>query len=1354
MLLIPVLLAIQSAAHGLEPGVRYESFALVLSADFEASGAGTDLIRALNAAGLKIVAAQEAAEEELSLRSDTALAAPMTPLEGVILVESDSRHKDRDLIVTLIDYRTATRLALLKLKHETPAAAIAGRITSALVDVRKRYPRGVEQSIVVSAPTRAGVGARLEQIQAAVAHALYDGFDTATGVGLTETESAWAIQRELTGLKHDVAARRATLAIAAEIRQDRGAGADGRYRLTLEIVNSKETRKVERVGASARELAEYVRTEFAPGILSNDLQAPLTTLSPETQSKFLVERADACAKHGLDWQEIWNREQALTIQPGDLNQMVALCSAYLRLVPYEDTLDWDHWDPIEMMKDWRRRGFCWRRAAELIANADLSQNNAVFRVNDVISQLDGAIRNFVFYTPSADDDLESPERQATLAILDNEMQLCTAAHRKLIQNLGKRRFLARLEIAKKRGIPGSERFDLNAHLEWAAGWPTHSIRKKPAYGLDTSLKVLRRLQDATEALAADLNFCPRHLVMAISEIPFEPESRFGISDGDWREFLDGLVVSRVPILQAYGRLGAILTDFSRGRSGKKTAVKETLASLDKWAAETNALAADKYEANTLVRRLKQKIDPPAFPELPIAETTTRPDSIDRLPLDFERVRVVVHRLDGTVWPFTPSPVKGAPSWGPIGKIPVGIIRDGRLPVWLNERAVLIERKPCEVSEISFDESARNMTAAVENERIWVLSSEPRLRVWGFDGRLIAEADGADGLPSPGGGCRMLEYEPGKMLAVGTSGLPRRSWCAALILDGNKVKIDVFHEATRVPDRSPQRRPSNAEQETEVGFPIHNLMEQRESDGIVGIVEPEAGSRIGLRVNPRTRKVDTVYLPLSEFRSHNGPRSFRVAENGNWYLAYTDAVRTAPAPTTQPARPDDAKKLWSSEFGYCSGLLLPCKGKFIAPGHVWLRIDPATNLVEEFQKDNLKKIDRWTNDTLGYSRLSGILLFCNNGEVFRAVMDGSATPNPGMPETAPSAAEKRLIESAAPVVAAIRAFKRDRGLWPSSLDDLVPDFLANPVHSGLIYEWKPRGPNLLHVQGVDRSRQPDHEDIIHVFGGTEPGIYSLKGNSARLLQLDHTPPMRMELSSDRAAVVLRELDRRIRNDPVVEATHSAKVTILYLQKRYDEARAATVDWINAMPTCLQARTVLRDVEIRKRSGHLLNESHYYRRKAMRGPHKTLGDACVYAIRGSGPEEDRVFEAGKSLPMPSDAGELFLVEDSVLSRAHSCYLSSYDAKVVDACDFWEEKAKEAGRDFDPAFLILRAAALARLGEFDRAEKDAERIEDNSGRPTLIPIDPTRLLEAIDNQDRSFKYQHYEMLPPYSDWPLWIE
>lgn len=346
-----------------------------------------------------------------------------------------------------------------------------------------------------------------------------------------------------------------------------------------------------------------------------------------------------------------------------------------------------------------------------------------------------------------------------------------------------------------------------------------------------------------------------------------------------------------------------------------------------------------------------------------------------------------------------------------------------------------------------------------------------------------------------------------------------------------------------------------------------------------------------------------------------------------------------------------------------------------------------------------------------------------------------------------AACEKVIKQTTPLIDAAGEFKVRRGLWPAKLADLVPEFLSNLPASGIEYRWDPEGTSTLWLAvGVDSSNGRG-KHVVYVFDGLDQGWYC--GFEGRLQPRYKIDPLRSPLPSPSDADIdhaLSETARRIEANPKDQIHHKFRVSLLYKAGRFQPARAAALVWIRAFPRDFTPRYALMDIERKLLAGLDRFESSI---EWERKNHASFGRWRLFNSPNTNTGAAGRLSAAAELPFASSDAEWLIAEMAAYEGAYHKLERHRYREAIQICDLWQAAAEKRFESCDASYFAIRAAGYLKLGEFDKAEADIERIQTRLENGLVWADGIEALRSAVRRRDSEFEYRHTRRVSAGYDW-----
>ncbi len=338
--------------------------------------------------------------------------------------------------------------------------------------------------------------------------------------------------------------------------------------------------------------------------------------------------------------------------------------------------------------------------------------------------------------------------------------------------------------------------------------------------------------------------------------------------------------------------------------------------------------------------------------------------------------------------------------------------------------------------------------------------------------------------------------------------------------------------------------------------------------------------------------------------------------------------------------------------------------------------------------------------------------------------------------------RAIARKGVPIVTAAYKFKAERGLWPSSLADLSPDYLAADKVEGWAIAWKPQG----WWQVVNRAGLPDYA-VRYQVGGNDNGWAVTDGIYAELLGVEQPKPPPSKLTPLRKRELRRsELQRRIAREPMRYVHRQALVGHYFQQKQYEEARQECLACQRICPDHWWPRVMRSRIDLKRgKKAQALAELRAWTSQYKDFTHRLFVAEFLMECGDKQAARVALRDAAK-FPLAELFGSNSVGE--VLGWGETMFawngaLMAYDqgwhdeARVV--CDRWEEYYRKELNTGDPGFSAIRAAC--HLAEKDYVKAGVEAIlarkllgERNRGWNWNFNL----LEDAIKKKDATFRYK----------------
>lgn len=833
--------------------------------------------------------------------------------------------------LVICDTRSGVRLHMAWFPFDGAAGPDLVRDISRLViETRERFRDGVKGIVAVPPFICRNLTHEQDHLQGGCAAVVETALAGLPGVAVVEFDEARSIGRELELAGADVAGRLAPLFVEGQFESRRAKdGDDTLFSATIRIAGAD----VPPIAIRDADL-EALQTclgETLPAKVAALLGAPDRVFPAQEQFSRLVARATMLASMGHVADAITLREAALLVDPQAADQR--------RKLIYEvKTLVSDDWAARKVRE---RNPSAPGTARSPEASATLAVRN--------LDHFEHLIRNRRLSVDQALDLFPLSE----LGLADHESPEKVAAVRRFLVDTYP--LIMQLEPAFARDRPGM---------------PVDEFRRDSVYqfwqGTLFREAASRFARDTKGLRSVDLEFLLdlARRVARSSPPPWLPERPVGgglvgivkeIATGElsldesctaaeYLEFLEGVERSPNPRDAASGRLGRF---WWRWRTAQPR------GPIDPWLAEAKTLATQWAElfppgvirkyALIVVENGHQQLGIQVEPinwSLPVQQARVVAPSAADMPAYVPLETEVRNRAPGGG--FTPAgPLPPQAAIRPCGPgLDMAWVPQGNR-VWAQRRKGVFE-------EVWSSGSGCVHDVAWDGEHAWIATAEPAITVLSPEGAVVARLAAPQGLPPADRRMLLHAVSKGTVCAIGSFGPQQRAWCALVQREGESGRVQLFHEARRVPGPSATQREEPMHDPAWAFAPTwaheRRIGDRREL--VVGR-EPHAQAWDLLRVLVQHEHLlidlDTLRVSVQECPDPyalNGPQIEPYFLPDGAALAGTVHVA---APGTR--FPDGSTKRllieplpWTLAFPPC---WLACDGAAWLPGASWYRIDPAT-----------------------------------------------------------------------------------------------------------------------------------------------------------------------------------------------------------------------------------------------------------------------------------------------------------------------------------------------------------------------------------------------------------------------------
>jgi len=763
-----------------QPGTALRTWAVLASDELRKSGLedqilaglGTDrTITLVDRQHMALVAREMALSSllETSGAGSRRKAGAAIRADALAILHLESAGGESFVRLVICETRAGARLAVECFPYKADHADEAGKaIVAAIERTRRRFRNGVQRVYAVAPFVSRDLGHQYDHLQRGCASLLAGALASRDGVAVIEIDEARQIAREL-GMTDGADIRRfVPLLIEGEYEVTRGsAGKEATIRFGVKVTGNGKPVTVPDRTVALTEMAGYLSKDLAAAILGSS--APTDKpLSAEQEAAGLVARADVFARLGA-WEHSTGLREAALLLKDDPNQRKLLVDEYRKIVAAP--LPWGM--KIGQGEDYkelcRQRWELWRLA---------------------LAHLEYLVRNMQV------DARWAPEMVG---------RLFGTAYVKI--RLAPKEDLARAESTRRRFLR-----DLYVPM-WQL---TTDGKPAPSWWRHTYSQVSFKRLDHRRWSKEDLDF---YYDMMVNVIPPDDHYRrsflfypsdfsgtyrsFDCSAEDFLGFLDRLEESGRPANRIVARLSRLhlkWTQVEHSDSPLYPLLDEALA-LHK---ELNGLAEVRKanrDMNDRLLDLRQSIEQRISSRL--AATRSRPSlSHTRTPPDETGRQVTLHALDLQVRDMSGklSALKGK-RWSINAELSgagsMRLLNCGYFDVIWHEGVVLLHRQKGVLDEAIVDPNATFGDVQWDGRQIWVGARSGNIRILSPNGKEICRVTNKHGLPPCDQALKLHPLGSNKAIAIGSFGPHQRLWCGVVDINGDKPRVTLFHEATRV-----------------------------------------------------------------------------------------------------------------------------------------------------------------------------------------------------------------------------------------------------------------------------------------------------------------------------------------------------------------------------------------------------------------------------------------------------------------------------------------------------------------------------------------------------------------------------
>ena len=343
--------------------------------------------------------------------------------------------------------------------------------------------------------------------------------------------------------------------------------------------------------------------------------------------------------------------------------------------------------------------------------------------------------------------------------------------------------------------------------------------------------------------------------------------------------------------------------------------------------------------------------------------------------------------------------------------------------------------------------------------------------------------------------------------------------------------------------------------------------------------------------------------------------------------------------------------------------------------------------------------------------------------------------------------KEVQERGAPVVRAVYKFQAACGLWPCSLDELVPDYASREQVRGWDFTWKPNDWWYL----TDYSLFPGELLRYNHPDSTKAGWMSTDGEDDLWLKGGEVEPPKVEVSAkERDAAHVAMLRARIARCKSRIIHHQGLVCWYYSHGDYQSAWKACEKcrqqwpahwWPNLMLAYIELKQKRADDADKRLARYTTDQddlTHWYlvgEFYADTGRLDKARESLVKAGRAPIADLDGLPEAGG---ISGFSGDSIAWMAAVL-----CYKQGWYEEALAVCDQWERGSGLGQKNY----CAIQAACYLALGKGEKAREPLRRIRERAQRQNVWAKNLEDLKKAIERNDQEYRYHPGDYPPPFS-------
>ena len=971
--------------------------------------------------------------------------------------ETQKEQEQQFLKLVVSDCVYGARLRIDRLPYDPDEIEqVAKQCASLVRQTRQHFAAGIKQIVGVTHFVSKNLTHDYDNLQAGYTYLLENALLSFPGVAVIETEEAQAIGRELSLAGGGPAKRVMPLFVEGEFEMTREKpGVEPTVHLTLHFTDGRHTgQKSERSGLSFSQVTAFLSQKLPLWLVRRAQQNPGAELSGDQQRKLLVARADLFSQWG-NWNvAIGLREAALLLDPKNTPQRIAVIAEYARLISAEsrqyDLVPAYHtkkrleevvkknvetWEKLraEHISRWRiilghiedviRRRAVNPREASRLVSAGMSGAGCLRPYNqDASQEVKKAAREFFWRVYPL-----FPKLQYGQGTLRTSVKRCVAI-RALEPGAASKALTAKQQYSKWTGEAVGRIVNQRTLFFYAS-------REDPRM-LDDLHRFLTELtsQEMPPIYGVGLVFVGEYNKLN----KMVREGRF--TADQIRQFCERLKQTNQPLNVFYGRCGLVSLKLCHkaGETPNAEAIREVNALL-------KFLEGRGYKEQRVPGRAKPVVNSSYNSLCNVRRKITEKL---RKPPDGKPTKALAKKCR----PFHPSsirPIDLSPRvvFEPVDEVKANWIdllkcTESLDVMWSWETAYAMAKRGHVKKIFAVEKKTDSIQMVVwDGEHVWISTIESGVWIVSPEGRILGHVGTEEGLPPYNKVLidrhKAQEYyphyyalllhpiEPGKCIAIGTTGKYGRVWFAALshTQDASKrasYSAKVFFTATKLA----LRRVDPADTNLEIIFRKAWIMEYSSpKEPLRRLLLVGRRGRSGDYEGRRPLAIDLKTLDVSVFPGKL-PSSARLEQGGREFCCVRGRILFSGKVSHKSGRPvgirlfsppDDEKTGdWTStllvEMNQ-RGLLMtrrlfPHEGMVYHPGHQWYRVDQQNLQCERLTKGPLSRYHWYTN--YGVSAHYGLVAWNNpftlnlpsgrlnkKGRLFRVAIDPAGPPDPAV-----------------------------------------------------------------------------------------------------------------------------------------------------------------------------------------------------------------------------------------------------------------------------------------------------------------------------------------------------------------------